>query len=496
VRKGLLVSVAALLGGAGLALGQAPATPTPPLTPAPAPQSVNPALAVTPGCADDSAGRFWGGADYLLWWTKASPAPPLIITGPSPALTTSGLTTSPAPPEGDFIGFLSSTEALAPLTLGSGGVPLNHDTQDGVRSGFRLVLGGWVDSERTFGVEGSYFFLASRSSTFEAGSKGTPALAIPYIDATTGKEAGFAIAQPATPITNSLFVNITPAVLVHLQDVTTTDAFSGRAAITTSSRLQGAEANAVWGPGGLGSHVQVLAGFRWAQLDEGLNFVSAISHDHSETTVTEPALLFPGAAPFTDTTSSLTTRWDQFDTHNNFYGAQLGLRGEYEWNRFSVMAGAKAALGTMNQSVTILGASQFSTTSSVTPTQAFVLTPGLSLPFPTGAPVTTTTSGRSPGGFFAQPSNIGHYSRNVFAVVPEVNLKVGYQVTSHLRATVGYSFLYMSSVVRPGDQIDRTINPSLLASPPVNGTPVRPLFQFNSTDYWAQGVDFGLEFRF
>jgi hypothetical protein len=494
VRKGLLASVAALVGGAGLALGQAPAPAT--ALPPPAPESVNPALAAPP-CQDDPAGRFWGGAEYLLWWTKASPAPPLVITGPTPVVTAPGALTAPIPTAPGFIGLLTVPEATTSLNLGSGGVPLNHDMLDEVRSGGRFTLGGWLDSRRTFGVEGSYFFLSSRSSAFETGSKGTPDLVTPFIDATTGREAGYVIAQPFTSSTSSVFVNTTPGVFVHLQDTTSTDAFTGRTTITASSRLQGAEANAVWGPDFLGKRVQLLAGFRWAQLDEGLSIVSSVGHDSTSTTTFEPALGLPtGSIPVLNNSSSLTTRWDQFDVRNNFYGAQLGLRGGYEWKRLSILAGAKAALGTMNQTVTINGASQFSTTTTVTPTQQTLLA-GIPLQTATGDPnVTTTTTGHSAGGLFAQPTNIGHYTRNVFAVVPEADFKVGYQVTDHLRATVGYSFLFMSSVVRPGDQIDRVINPSQLTSPPVNGAPFRPLFQLKSTDYWAQGVDFGLEFRF
>ena len=110
--------------------------------------------------------------------------------------------------------------------------------------------------------------------------------------------------------------------------------------------------------------------------------------------------------------------------------------------------------------------------------------------------VTTVTSGRTAGGLFAQPTNIGHYTRDVFAVVPEGNVQLGYQLTDRLRATVGYTFFYMSDVVRPGDQIDRTINPALLALPPAAGGPARPAFQVRQSDFWAQGIDFGLEFLY
>jgi hypothetical protein len=103
---------------------------------------------------------------------------------------------------------------------------------------------------------------------------------------------------------------------------------------------------------------------------------------------------------------------------------------------------------------------------------------------------------RLEGGLLALSSNIGHYSRDVFTVVPEVGLNLGYQLTDHLRLFVGYNFLYWSSVVRPGNTVQRAINPNLLPGSTVMGGPDRPAFAFRGSDFWAQGVSFGLEFRY
>jgi hypothetical protein len=105
------------------------------------------------------------------------------------------------------------------------------------------------------------------------------------------------------------------------------------------------------------------------------------------------------------------------------------------------------------------------------------------------------------GGLLAVNSNIGQRSRNEFSVVPEVGLNVGYQVTDHIRAFVGYNFLYWSNVVRPGDQIDRVVDvnrvpaflPAGVTAPPV--FPPRPAPLFRDTDFWAQGANVGLEYR-
>jgi hypothetical protein len=103
------------------------------------------------------------------------------------------------------------------------------------------------------------------------------------------------------------------------------------------------------------------------------------------------------------------------------------------------------------------------------------------------------------GGIFAQPSNIGRQNRDEFAVVPALELKLSYAFTSHLRAFVGYDFLYWSRVARPGDQINQTLNlpaggPALLYLPMAGpGARTQPSSQFNSTDFWAQGFTIGLD---
>jgi hypothetical protein len=104
------------------------------------------------------------------------------------------------------------------------------------------------------------------------------------------------------------------------------------------------------------------------------------------------------------------------------------------------------------------------------------------------------------GGFLALPTNIGHFSRDRFSFVPRVGVNFGYQVTQNLRAFVGYTFLYWTDVIRPGEQIDRVLN---LSQNPTFGHPgaalfgpARPEVLFKETDFWAQGINFCIEFRF
>ena len=94
-------------------------------------------------------------------------------------------------------------------------------------------------------------------------------------------------------------------------------------------------------------------------------------------------------------------------------------------------------------------------------------------------------------------SNIGIRSKDRFAVVPEVGINVGYDVTPRLRVFGGYSFLFWSNVARPGQQIDRTLDenriPDFPAAPPV--TAVRPSSGVTSESIWIQGVSFGILYK-
>ena len=55
---------------------------------------------------------------------------------------------------------------------------------------------------------------------------------------------------------------------------------------------------------------------------------------------------------------------------------------------------------------------------------------------------------------FVRQGNLGRYTTNRFIVVPEVGIEAGLYVTSHIRLAVGYNFLYMTDVARPGRQVD------------------------------------------
>jgi hypothetical protein len=353
-------------------------------------------------------GRFWASGEYLLWWIRDSHLPPLVTAG---SLASGGILGQP----GTVVLFGGHTD--------------NEE-----RSGGRFRAAYWLDCQQTFGIEGSYFFLGSRSVNFAAGSPGAGSAVIsrPFFNVITGAEDAELVSVPGV--------------------------LTGTVAVNLSSRLQGAELNGVCNLCcGCGGRVDLLAGFRYLELNEGLQI--------AEDLTVNPSVPLAGGTAFRVN--------DQFNTRNRFYGGQIGARAEFRSGGLFVNVLGKVALGSTDQAVDVAGST--------------VIAPPGQVP----------TVGN--GGLLAQPTNSGHFTRDQFTVVPEVGINVGYQVTEHLRAFVGYSFLYWSNVARPGDQIDRAVNPTQL---PVSATaphligPARPAPVLRDTDFWAQGISFGVEFRY
>src|SRR4051794_1126987 len=82
VRDGMLLSVAALLVGCGVLTAQAPEAPL-----LPVPVSASFSSPVAPGepsgGSPPSPGRVWVRGEYLLWWIKNGPVPPLVTASPA-----------------------------------------------------------------------------------------------------------------------------------------------------------------------------------------------------------------------------------------------------------------------------------------------------------------------------------------------------------------------------------------------------------------------------
>jgi hypothetical protein len=310
-------------------------------------------------------------------------------------------------------------------------------------SGARFTFGVWLDPCETYGLEGSFFFLGPRTVGFSASSPGIPVLARPFFDV----NPMFPPSETAEQIANPAMPPILP--------------LAGSVNVSLFSELAGFEINGIKNLcRSCCGRVDVIGGFRYLRLRDILKI------DENLVVPATPDTMAMGIAGQTTTVN------DTFATRDQFYGGQLGLRWEWHWRRWQLDLTGKVALGDTHEQVDINGST--------------LITPGpMAMAFPQAFP----------GGLLAQPTNIGHHNRDRFAVVPEMGINVGYQITDRWRAFAGYNFIYWSNVARPGEQIDRTINSSQIGGRPLVGV-ARPILAIKDTDLWAYGVNFGLEFRY
>ena len=333
-----------------------------------------------------------------------------------------------------------------PVALGQPGTSVlfpNGDLATVGSPGGRFTAGYWFCDDHLIGIEGSFFFLGQNNgngpTTFSSNGSGSPFLARPFLNVSTG--APFEDAQPVS----------IPGLV------------KGSVSVTQSSELWGTElnlkTNLCCGPN---YFIDLIGGFRQLKLDESLNI--------NESLTSLPFMA--GGVPVPG--GQMITQGDGFTTRNTYFGGQLGANAEWRFLPcWTLGMNVKLGMGATNQMADITG---FTTQ-------------------PNAAGVATTT----PGGLLTRAAgtspNIGNFSRDQFSFVPEVGLNIGYQVTDHIRLFAGYNMLYWSNVARPGNQIDRSVDPFQTNGVNSAAGAQRPTFMFQNSDFWAQGVVVGLQFR-
>ncbi len=358
--------------------------------------------------------------------------------------------------EADYLLWWIKSGPLPPpiLTTGpltSGGVPNTEGTSVLLGSnainyealnGGRFAVGSWLGARGIFGFEAGGFYLSPESSDYTRTSdgSGSPLLVRPLVNAVNGVETPFVVAAPGS--------------------------FDGRFDFSSSSRLWGFEANTYTnlirqGQTGL----DLLVGFRYLDLSESID-MSTLS------TPLPGGIAFFAGNPVLGPSSIAVN--DSFATRNQFYGGQIGGRARVQSGRLLLDVTGKVAVGGVHQTARAAG----STT---------LLNPDGSV------------AARANGGLLALPSNIGRRFDNDTAFVPEIGVKLGFQVTQRLNANVGYTLIYIDNVARPGDQINRAVN---LLQVPTNTTyapqlgPGLPVLPLNDSRFWAQGLSLGLAYRY
>jgi hypothetical protein len=410
--------------------------------------------------------------------TSMKVADPGSATGPGPMLPPPTTGTSPFPPpafippdgdfgpppdihkpcfyvQGEYLLWLISADHVPPLlTTGpasagpNAGVLGQNGTQilfgggginDDLRSGFRFTAGFWVDDGcQDEGFEFRGFVLGGHSTNFTANSADNGGvLARPFFNLNTGKEDVEFVAFPGLA--------------------------TGSATVRATSNLYGLEGNYRLNCCcDCCQRLDVIAGFRYLNLNESITI--------SESIVGDPN------APVPTIANKNVSVIDQFSTRNSFYGGQVGLIYERPLAAgWSLGVRGTVAVGDTHQELDIAGSQ-------------------------TVVDRTTGTVTHFTGGLFTAPTNIGHFTRDRFSVVPELGLTASYQLNDHWRLFGGFNGMYWSNVIRPGNQIDRTIDttnvPNLAAPGTIPTGTNHPAVLFKESNFWATGLNIGAELRF
>ena len=279
---------------------------------------------------------------------------------------------------------------------------------DDLEPGFRIRAGYWLDDCQQCGIEGSFFFLGTSSSNQTFSCLDSPVLARPFFDVNPG-------------VPNPLNAQLVAFGNPNSELVCFPGVVNGTVNIHTSTDLYGFDANFIHNIRcACDNRVDLLAGYRYLNLQDKVDVAESLTVLSNN----NPAI--PQGTTF--------NLLDSFHSTNSFNGGQVGVAGETRSGRWILSGRTLVALGNTHSEVTISGDTRVTSPNGMSMVNA--------------------------GGLLTQPTNIGTFDNDRFAVVYEGQTTVGYQVTDGIRAFVAYSFLYWSNVSRAGDQIDLVVNSS------------------------------------
>lgn len=246
--------------------------------------------------------RFWGSAEYLLWWLRGQNLPPLLTTSPPGT---------------------SDTQAGVLGTPGTAIVVGNSSTDSHPHSGGRFTLGYWLDDHHDCGVSASFFLLCRRCDDFATASPGSPILSRPFFDPTLPGQAAELLAFP--------------------------NVATGHFSVSACTELLGADAalrKRLWSSCDRAYRIDGLIGYRFLRLRDSLvanEFLTSIDQSAN--------------APPIGTSFDIL---DRFQTTNYFHGGDLGLQWQASRGKFSVDVLTKVALGCTERITNIQGSTTIS----------------------------------------------------------------------------------------------------------------------------------------
>ena len=304
------------------------------------------------------------------------------------------------------------------------------DIGGGLAPGFRLDFGHYFQGGK-YGLGARVWGLYESNDNFSASSDGTTDLQRPFFNTALGTNDALIIGNTFGPPD---FIGSVDA--ESKLDMIATEAY-GRMMLGQGQNF----------------HVDLIGGYSFFDIDDTLSIRSA-------TTVATGTL-------FSDPTGTVRSFRDSYKTENQFHGGQIGMETILKRGRWSMLTLTKVHLGNMSQHVDISGSS--SRAVPAVPTENF------------------------DNGFLVQGQQ-GHYERDEFTFVPEVNVKLAYMLRRNISLSVGYSFLYWDDLALASDQIDNRVDGTLLLSNDPN--PVQQAFTIRDAGFWIQGIDLGVTIDF
>jgi hypothetical protein len=315
--------------------------------------------------------------------------------------------------------------------LGGGGNSLNSLALSEFRNGFRGFATYWVDDRHYWSLEAGGFVLETSHGSLDAAAvshPGSVAAAVPPALMLRPVVGGVIDVPNSRGIVDTPISGPDGLVDLDASDVLTSHLRG------TSRRQQ------VWGLEGNvrynlllmgGTRFDLLVGGRYLYLNEQLTlqgdytFMEPPSGGDADETPANPE----------DNHTNVMHTTDSIAIRNNFYGGQVGLSFEsYLTKRLFLNGFAKLALGGTAERINLEGSTLLDATTIETNA---------------GGPFIPRPSTTLPGGLLTPPVPVGitaHRSR--FSVMTDLNINVGYQLTSFLRAYAGYNYLRLSNVAR------------------------------------------------
>lgn len=302
-------------------------------------------------------------------------------------------------------------------------------------SGVRLGFGHWLDSCGDLAVTGGLLTSENDDVYTFPGDAGS-IISRPFFNV-----------DPAVNQFDAELVNFAGAVRGSISVLSETDIFMGN--IGLQKKLYCCADAACCAAKRLDAYV----GYRSLYLQERLAITEALTADGG---------LIPAGTTFDVT--------DQFDTENLFHGLEVGLRYSWQRKRWTWEANGRVAAGYVHQEAYING-----NTTITVPGQ-----PSLDQPY----------------GILASSSNIGSYERDRFGVLSQVQLQLSYRIATNWKLNLGYTFLSINNVARPGDQMDLFVNGTQIDPNVADVPPARPTFDWESDAFYLHGLNAGFEFSF